>query len=512
MKQTKKNKIRRYIQKDSFIPLSIIVPDYADEKILSLFLDSIKKIKKPFEKDYEIIIPATSEKSIINFIKSDESVGQLIDKQIIKVIQVPEQMTLAQRIREGLQKAVKKNLVIFEIGLLEKSFNFDLIFNIDQAAIDKNKFLVPRFIEDTDKKKNLHWPVLVFSTDLANYLFSDMMVSGEDYQVGIFNKARKLDISFEEVSIAQHSPFSSFQKKTAGFFAKCKSSLRFFVYWHIGLPIKELKSKPHLKYPFLSGPSYLRLVFISIAFALFFIIPIMSYDSGISGDEQRFHYLHGQNVYNYFATGGQDSTALLYGNSVLHLYGPAFDLVTVIVNKILNVDNEYEFRHILNGFAGWLAILYAGLLATLLAGWRAGIITIVLMFLSPRFLGHAFNNPKDIPFAMAFVFTLFYLIKFLKTFPRPSISTTLLTALGIGLAIGVRVGGILLIAYIFLFSGMYFLVTSRLASLLAKTNMQRLGRLFVFLAIISIIGYFIGIATWPYAFRHPFPIPLKQWE
>ena len=509
MKQTNKDNIRRNHQKDSVIPLSVIVPDYTDNKKLSLFLDSIKNIINPIKKDYEIVIPATSAKSVINYIKSDEDIGHLVDMQVIKVIQVPDQMTQAQRIREGLQHAVKKNLVIFEISLLEKAFNFDLIFQIDQDTIDKNKFLVPRFIEDTDKKKNIHWPVLVLSAELANYLFSDIMASSQDYQIELFKKARKLNFSSEEVSITHHSPFSSFQKQTTGFFAKRKWGVQFFICWYIGLPIKELKSKPHLGYPFLSGPSYLRLVFVSIAFALFLIIPIMSYDSGISGDEQRFHYLHGQNVYNYFATGGKDTSAIYYNNSVLHLYGPAFDLVTVIFIKIFQVENEYEFRHILNGWAGWLAILFAGLLAILLAGWRAGVITLVLLFLSPRFLGHSFNNPKDIPFAMAFVFTLYYIIKFLKEFPRPSISTTLLTAFGIGLAIGVRIGGLLLVAYLFLFSGIYFLVTSRRGSFFAKTNMKRSGRLFVFLAIISILGYFIGIATWPYALQAPLSNPIK---
>jgi len=48
MKQQKKAKVRRDSQKESFIPLSIIIPDYADNKTLSLFLESIKKIKKPF--------------------------------------------------------------------------------------------------------------------------------------------------------------------------------------------------------------------------------------------------------------------------------------------------------------------------------------------------------------------------------------------------------------------------------------------------------------------------------
>ncbi len=42
------------------------------------------------------------------------------------------------------------------------------------------------------------------------------------------------------------------------------------------------------------------------------------------------------------------------------------------------------------------------------------------MLASPRFIGHAMNNPKDIPFAAAYVFTLYYIVRFQAEAPRVS--------------------------------------------------------------------------------------------
>ena len=509
MDQRKKNKTGKKSRDDSLIPLSVIIPDCADNKNLSLIIESVKKINDPFRKEFEVIIPSSTVKLTAGSITGNELIRHLIEKEKIRVTEVPEDLTLAERIREGARQATKKNLVILESGGLKKAFPFNLFTLISQEDLNANRILIPGFTEDTKKRKNIHWPVLIMSTELARYLFSDLMSPAQDYQVELFAKAGKLGFTGKEIPFAHHSPFSGYQKRTAGMVAKQVWRLRFFAYWYILLPVKEIRSKPHLTYSFLSGPAYLRGIFVSIAAILFFILPILSYNSGISGDEQKFHYLYGKNVFNYFATLGQDTTALHYTDSELHLYGPAFDLVTVIVNELFHVENEYGVRHMLNGFSGWLAMLFAGLLATMVAGWRAGIITLVLMFLSPRFLGHSFNNPKDIPFAMAVIFALFYMIRFLKAFPRPSVSTVLLTALGIGLAIGVRVGGLLLIAYLVFFSGIYFLATSQRGSLLTESNMKRLGRLFGLIVIISVTGYLIGIATWPYALQAPFSNPFK---
>ena len=50
-------------------------------------------------------------------------------------------------------------------------------------------------------------------------------------------------------------------------------------------------------------------------------------------------------------------------------------------------------------------------------GWLAGLLALLMIFLTPSFLGHSLMNPKDIPFATGYIMSLFFtyrLLKFLK--------------------------------------------------------------------------------------------------
>lgn len=244
-------------------------------------------------------------------------------------------------------------------------------------------------------------------------------------------------------------------------------------------------------------------IFYALAGIFLVLMPLLSLNSGISGDEETFHYPHGKNVFNYYATLGKDTTCLHYERSALHMYGPFFDLVTVAVIKTFHAEDEYKVRHVLNSLTGWAAILFAGLIAVMLAGWRAGIITMLFMFLSPRFLGHSFNNPKDIPFAAAYIYTIYAIIRFLKYYPAHKIKYAWPIALGIGLTIGVRVGGILLAFYFMFFVGMQYLLTHQIKTWLKDENLKKLGIKLLYATGISIAGYIIGVILWPYAHEAP---------
>lgn len=246
-----------------------------------------------------------------------------------------------------------------------------------------------------------------------------------------------------------------------------------------------------------------KLIFYSIAGIMLILMPILSLKSGISGDEETFHYPHGKNVYNYYATLGKDTTCLYYNNSVLHMYGPVFDLATVAVIKVFKSDEPYQVRHIMNSLAGWTAIFFAALIAVIIGGWRAGIITLIFMFLSPRFLGHSFNNPKDIPFTATYIFTLYAIIRYLKNFPELKYKLAWPVALGIGLSIGVRVGGLLSVVYFAFFAGIYYLFNTKPKEWLAGKNMQKLFTLLTYVIGIGIVGYIIGVILWPYAHKAP---------
>jgi tetratricopeptide (TPR) repeat protein len=117
------------------------------------------------------------------------------------------------------------------------------------------------------------------------------------------------------------------------------------------------------------------------------------------------------------------------------------------------------------------------------------------------------NNPKDIPFAAAYVFTLLHLIRFLKQLPRPGSKTIVMLIIGIAAAINVRVGGILLIAYFGLFTGLAYLIKPSLRVKLS--DFKHLGKITAIGLIVIVFAFFGGLLYWPYALQDPLSNPFK---
>lgn len=163
-------------------------------------------------------------------------------------------------------------------------------------------------------------------------------------------------------------------------------------------------------------------LFVSIAAILFFAMPLMSRSAGNSGDEDKFQIPQGRFVMDYFRSDGADTTCMqdvvtLNGktqNWNLKYYGCSFDVVTEWINETLGVDDIARTRHMCNAFLGWIIVLFGGLIAYRLGGWRAGVYAMLMLFLSPRLLGHSFNNPKDIPLAAGITMYIYYMLMFFR--------------------------------------------------------------------------------------------------
>jgi hypothetical protein len=266
--------------------------------------------------------------------------------------------------------------------------------------------------------------------------------------------------------------------------------------------------------------------FFILIIATLLAMPIMSKNAGNSGDEDGFQIPQGRNVVNYYKTGGEDTTCMSFQN--LKYYGSSPDVIAEYWNRTFEVENISQTRHIFNSIYGWLVLLFAGLLAYLIGGWRAGVFAMLLLFFSPRFLGHTFNNPKDIPFAAAVMAAIYFMVLFFKQFPKVKIYTLVLLTLFIAFAISVRIGGILLYGYFGLF-GLIFLImeyrknraqSSRLKVQGSKFKVQenlksqisnlKIFKLLLYGSGVAIVSYFLGILLWPYALQSPIKNPLES--
>lgn len=163
-------------------------------------------------------------------------------------------------------------------------------------------------------------------------------------------------------------------------------------------------------------------LFVGLAALLFFLMPLMSRSAGNSGDEDKFQIPQGRFVMDYFRSDGADTTCLqdvvtLNGKEQswnLKYYGCSFDVVTEWINHTFGIEDIARTRHMCNAFLGWLIVLFGGLIAYRMGGWRAGVLAMLLLFFSPRLLGHSFNNPKDIPLAAGVIMSIYYIMMFFR--------------------------------------------------------------------------------------------------
>jgi len=246
-----------------------------------------------------------------------------------------------------------------------------------------------------------------------------------------------------------------------------------------------------------------------LAFALFVaaaaLVILTFTDYGVTWDED-VHRWYGIFVLDYYLSFFSDLRAFHWGD--LYNYGAAFDLVATLLDRI-SPFGVYETRHLLNGGIGVIGIIGTWKLARALTGPRAGFLAALFLLLTPNYYGQMFNNPKDVPFAVGMARAMYYLVRIVPELPRPRLRLVAKFGVAAGLALGVRVGGLLLFGYLglvlLLFALWRALETRRPGVLLAAgwTSFRR-----VLLPAVA-IAYPVMLLFWPWAQQAPFAHPLQ---
>jgi tetratricopeptide (TPR) repeat protein len=269
---------------------------------------------------------------------------------------------------------------------------------------------------------------------------------------------------------------------------------------------------------FLSNP---RLVFFAISVVVALALPVLSFDFGITEDEQ-LHNNHGKSILDYFL--GRSDAATRHPidsegrlefaydgemndlSGALNIYGGFFDLLCAVTQRYLSPFGEFENRHFVNSLFGVLLIIFTGLTAKQVAGWRAGILALLLMVFSPRIIGHSMNNPVDLPFAALYVFCVYFIMRFAEELPRPSKRNWIPLLIGIPLATNVRIAGLVLIFYLFVFG----IVGSLLR--ISRDDRKNLARSLGVTLALGAGSYLLVSVLWPLAHGNPLTTPLMALE
>lgn len=252
----------------------------------------------------------------------------------------------------------------------------------------------------------------------------------------------------------------------------------------------------------------LKYTFLFCSASLLVIMLLASRNAGINADEV-LHYNHSVSVYNYYATQGADKSALDTPVTHLKYYGQSFDNLVTILIKWFDLDDVYGFRHLMSSLMGWLVILMTALFAIWLRNYRTGIIVLFLFAFSPTFMGHAQNNLKDIPFAFAYIASVFYMLKSLFYGNKTPFSFYILTTLYIAFAISIRAGGILLVCYLFFFFSVYYFLKYLEEK---KANLPEIRAKLILITGITIIAMLLSVVLWPYGLQNPVTGILKSYH
>ena len=226
-------------------------------------------------------------------------------------------------------------------------------------------------------------------------------------------------------------------------------------------------------------------------------------DYGVTWDES-VHSRYGELVVEYFRSGLRDTRA----NSFVDMkyYGPLFDMAAALIYQF-NPVAKYEIRHFLIALLALLAIPGVIKYGHLFDDPYVPFFSSLILILLPRFYGHAFNNPKDIPFACFFVWSMFLMARLFKAGVYRWKDFLACGAL-IGITLSIRPGGLPILLFYFL-AGLA-LTISMDATFKGRKLTDKANWLFLLQGIsLFSVAWIIMVSLWPWAHENILLNPLR---
>jgi 4-amino-4-deoxy-L-arabinose transferase-like glycosyltransferase len=226
-------------------------------------------------------------------------------------------------------------------------------------------------------------------------------------------------------------------------------------------------------------------------------------DYGVTWDEPP-HIHYGELIGRYYLSGFQDDRALEFRTN--YYYGGGYDALSAAFRWLARPMTSVRAVHLLGGLVGVLGVIGTWRLARRLAGPFAGLVAALLLATNPVYFGHMFNNPKDLPFAVAYVWALDALIVVIAALPRPRRGHWLALTLAFGVAMSVRIAGVLLLCYLGLALGLYAVHQGKMRRSL-DAALAYLGRLGARALGVAAGAWALMLLTWPWAQQDPLRRP-----
>jgi Dolichyl-phosphate-mannose-protein mannosyltransferase len=220
-------------------------------------------------------------------------------------------------------------------------------------------------------------------------------------------------------------------------------------------------------------------------------------DYGLGWDDYT-HAEYGDLLVAFYGSGFADKRALSFVN--LYMYGGGFDLAAALAAKILPFT-VFETRRLAGAAVGLVGLFVVWRTGRRVGGPLAGLSALVLLATCPLYVGHLFMNAKDGPFAVAMAILLLGLVRIFEEYPRPSLASTALAGIGLGLSIGSRImGGFGVISGLGALA-LIFAIEARRDGVRAAGT--RAGRFALALLPALVLAYAVMALIWPWGVADP---------
>ncbi len=518
--------------------LSLVIPCYNESKRIGNLANTLKDFDKKWNLPLEFILvdDGSSDDTAVKIIDSFE--GAFSSNTDFELVKLEQNAGKGGALKAGVEKATGDYILTLDADMAtkpivlkrwlaklpQKDFNDQEILigsrehedsKVEGQPLRRIAGLVFNFIIQLFTNINLRdtqCGFKLYPSAIGKQLFADLKTNGWAHDVELLYRAKMEGYSIQSMPITwthqDDSKISLFSDSIKMFWQTMMISLRLNWDYFVVQPFKNFKTAKG------ENPIF-RFLFLAVSVLLLFLMPSLSKDYGMTGDELA-QKTYGEFIYKHYETDGKfinEEEGKYKGENALtmspnlYYYGGLFDYTAAWLNENFGSGDEYAMRHWLNAIFGFIMIFFTALLAKEISGsWRVAFIALLFIALSPRIFGHSMNNPKDIPFAAAYAFTLLYLIRFIKQLPRPGTKTIVMLIIGVAASINVRVGGILLIAYLGLFTGLSYLFRDNL-----KVKLKNIPHLLKIAGIglfVAIGGYLGGLLFWPWGAQAPFKNPL----
>ncbi len=182
-------------------------------------------------------------------------------------------------------------------------------------------------------------------------------------------------------------------------------------------------------------------------------------------------------------------------------YPGLFDMTLSLAHRLTGWE-RFRLGHLWSVTFGLFALIGVWLGAWRLGGARLGFWAALFLLLIPSFYGHLFHNPKDIPFAAMYMAGVGALVFFARQMDKAAWKCVVPIGFCFGLAMSVRIAGLVLFAYYTALVGLWLIRQWALGEYGSASNFfrQERSRLFRFVGIGGCAG-FIALCTlmlwWP---------------